>query len=120
MTKDNGFIAISVYTSEDAVEDGILVDLATIDPKWEKGLFRYVTTNLLSRGYMNGSAINVVNLVDLLNQALQIVKKRSHDFTDPMESFYDGDIELPSGSQQSIFIEMNEHEKYTILLPEDH
>lgn len=108
------------YTSEEAVEDGILFDITQINPEWEKGLFRYVTTNLLSRGYLQDNNINIPNLVDLLNQSQQIIRDESKGFQEPPEPFYSGEIELPSGANQEIFIELNEHGKYTILLPEDH
>lgn len=108
------------YTSEDAEEDAILFDVSKLDEKWKKGLFNYVTTNLLSKGYLeeNGE-IRLVNLVDLLNQALQIVKKKSDDFK-KFDYFFDGEIELPSGEKQKIFISQNETGKYTLMLPEDY
>ena len=43
---------IDVYTSEEAEEDGVLVDITRINPSWKIGLFNYVTSNLLSRGYI--------------------------------------------------------------------
>jgi hypothetical protein len=50
---------------------------------------------------------------------LQIVKRKSEDFTKE-DWFFDGEIELPSGSRQQVFICMNEIEKFTIMLPEDY
>ena len=106
------------YTSEQAVEDGVLVDITKINPSWNKGLFNYVTTNLLSKGYMKGDEINIPNLLDLLNQALQIVKDKSKNFKE-FDTFFCGKIEFPNGEKEKIFIEMNETEKFTIMLPED-
>lgn len=125
---------ISVYTSAQAVEDGILFDILEINKDWERGIFRYITTNLMSQGYMTETQpkldeegnrightdpqVNIPNVLDLLNQANEIVRKASKGFTVP-DTFYSGKIELPSGDQQEIFIELNELNKFTIMLPED-
>lgn len=53
-------------------------------------------------------------------QALQIVREVSNGFKDKPASFYAGEIELPSGLPQKIYISMNEHQRYTIMLPEDY
>ncbi len=113
---------IYTYSSNQAVEDGILFDFTDIDPAWKKGLFNYVTTNLLSKGYTTDYAkmpLNIPNLLDLLNQSIQIVKKASNSFTE-FDSFFSGDIELPNGDQQKILIVQNETGKFTIMLPEDY
>jgi len=120
---------IFVYTSEEAEEDGILFDITKINPDWKKGMFNYVTTNLLNKGYfvikdkLKGEEISIPNLLDLLNQANEIVKKKSKNFTE-FDSFFSGEIELPSGEKQEVYIEQNEtgkeSSKFTILLPEDH
>lgn len=109
---------IDVYTSEQAEEDGLLVDLTKINPKWGKGLFNYVTSNLLSKGYMQDDKINVACVLDLLNQAINIVRTRSKNFKE-YDTFFSGTIELPTGTKQQIFIEQNETGKFTIMLPED-
>ena len=44
---------VFVYTSDQAVEDGILFDITAVNPEWKKGLFNYVTVNLLNNGYLN-------------------------------------------------------------------
>ena len=110
---------IFTYTSKQAEEDGILFDVTSINPDWKKGLFNYVTTNLLSNGYFKDDKINIPNILDLLNQSNQIVREKSKNFT-KFDSFYCGEIELPSGIMQEIFIEQNETGKFSILLPEDH
>jgi hypothetical protein len=68
---------IFVYTSQEAVKDGILFDLdqiLTINPA-KPFFLKYVTTNLLEKGYLNPpkeldaeSTLNIPNLKDLLNQ----------------------------------------------------
>ena len=114
---------IYAYTSAQAEDDGILFDVTKLNPAWEKGLFNYVTTNLLSEGYLienaAQSSINVPNLVDLLNQANEIVRAKSNNFRD-FDTFYSGAVELPSGTPQDIFIQQNETGKFTIMKPEDY
>ena len=111
---------VFVYTSNQAVEDGILFDVATVNPAWKKGLFNYVSVNLLHKGYLNQEdKINIPNLLDLLNQSLLIVKTATKNLT-VFDTFFDGSIELPNGDQQKIFIQQNETGKFTIMLPEDY
>ena len=114
---------ISTYTCKQAEEDGILFNASKLNPAWEKGLFNYITTNLLNKGYMEedkgDSRIRMPNIVDLLNQANQIVKNKSKNYTEA-DTFFSGYIELPSGSKQQIFIQQNETGKFTIMLPEDY
>ena len=74
---------------------------------------------LLNRGYAYQDKISVPNLLDLLNQALQIVRRETKNFT-VMDTFFCGPVELPDGEQQKIFICWNETGKFTIMLPEDY
>ncbi len=106
------------YTSKQAEEDGILVDITKLNPDWKKGLFNYVTSNLLSKGYLKNDKVNIPCILDLFNQANVIVRILSRDFK-RFDSFFSGIIELPSGENQKIFIEMNEAGYFTIMLPED-
>jgi hypothetical protein len=109
---------IYVYTSREAVADGVLFDLDTVLTSSPEGKFmiKYVTNSLLEKGYFNSDgSVNVANLRDLLNQALRVFqKKREGDY------FACGVIELPSGSKQKIFIAQNESGRYTVMLPEDY
>ena len=108
------------YTSEEAVEDGILIDLDQIFPGYEKtNLFKYATTNLMNQGYIEKDEIKRAAIQDMLMQAHAIAKSKSDGFTQP-DWFYSGDIELPDGSKQQIFIEKNETGRYTVMLPQDH
>jgi len=111
-----GFETISTYSSEQAVEDGILFDITTVNHSWrEKSIFEYVTTSLIAKGYGD----DILYLAELLNQALRIAASASNGFKDAKEAQYSGNIELPNGEQQEIFIGMNEHGKYTIMIRED-
>ena len=111
---------VFVYTSDQAVEDGILFDVTVLNPKWKEGMFNYVTVNLLHSGYLNqNDTINIPNLIDLLIQAQEIVKKATNNYT-AFDTFFSGSIELPSGYSQKIFIGQNETGKFTIMLPEDY
>lgn len=123
MIQDNDLFGetIMTYTEEQAVEDGILVPVAEFKQGWEKGLFNYITSNLLCKcKYMAyNESFSIANLMDLLNQANQIVKKNSNGFKE-FDHFFSGKIELPSGLQQKIFICQNSTGKFTIMLPEDY
>lgn len=112
---------IFIFTSQQAEEDGILFNIEKINPEWKKGIFNFITTNLLSKGYFNEEThkINIPNLLDLLNQSNQIIRKGSNNLKD-FDTFFDGDIELPNGKQQQIFIQQNETGKFTIMLPADY
>ena len=112
---------VSVHTSEEATEDGILFDIRKVNPDWGKGIFSHITVNLMSScGYFNEDrTLNIPNLLDLLNQSLEIVRKKSDNFTEH-DWFFEGEIELPSGNRQQVFICQNETAKYTIMLPEDY
>ena len=112
--------AIYTYTSDQATDDGILFDIRKVNPKWERGIFSHVTVNLMAHGYFNADdTVNLPNLLDLLNQSLAIVRKESNNFTKP-DWFFSGEIELPSGKSQQVFICQNETGKYTIMTPSDY
>jgi hypothetical protein len=115
---------VFVYTSPEAVEDGILFDIDRIlKQNPAKPFFlKYVSTNLLEKGYLNPpkepdveSTLNIPNLKDLLNQAAQIFSKKLAD-----DYFVSGRIELPDGQKQRVFIAENETGRYTAMLPEDY
>jgi len=109
---------ISVYTSGQAEEDGLLF------PVKDHQLFNYITTNLMyGRGYMVRDGceehVNIPNLIDLLNQA-RLIMVRNYQETKEQDHFYSGLIEFPSGVKGKIFMAQNESGKYTIMLPEDY
>jgi hypothetical protein len=148
---------ISKYTSEQAVEDGFLLDVRILNPKWKDGfgLISHVTTNLLNLGYWEttcsrgveqkdagktelcqrnfetfcakqavaehcewkrgGPRLRMCNVLDLLTQAHHIMVRKG-----VLDTFYSGRIEFPDGVKRKIFIEQNEYEKFTVMLPEDH
>jgi len=117
------------YTSDEAEEDGILFDITRLKPEWKNGMFNYVTTNLLSKGYMEivpdvfgdykDLEFNMPALLGLLNQALNIVRSKSNNFKDA-DWFFSGKIELQDGTHQEIFIAQNETGRMTLMLPEDY
>lgn len=106
---------ISTYTSEQATADGVLVSVESLSPKWAEGPFSHITANLLNEGYReeDGSP-RLVNVVDLLIQALRICQSKSADH------LYSGRIEFPDGQRREIFIGQNETGKFTLMLPEDY
>jgi len=106
---------ISTYTSEEATDDGFLLDLDIIlkDPRF---FLKYITTGLLEKGYWNPDrSLNIPNLKDLLNQAIRIFHKKTRD-----DYFVSGRVELPSGQKQKIFIAQNETGRYTAMLPDEY
>ncbi len=119
--KTENFEIISKYTSEEATEDGLLFAIETVNKNWAKnGLISHITTTLLTKGYMSTAStgaqlININKLVDLLNQAIQIVKRANRQ-----DWFYNGRIELPNGDKQEIYIAQNEAGRFTLMLPEDY
>ena len=110
---------IYTYTSDQATDDGILFDICKVNPKWQRGIFSHVTVNLMTHGYYNEDTVNLPNLLDLLNQSLAIVCRESNNFT-KHDWFFSGEIELPSGTKQQVFICQNETAKYTIMTPSDY
>ena len=119
MTIDKVFgRVISEYTIEQATEDGILFNIHGINPEWSRGPISHVTTNLLSKGYYTDEQkINIPNMLDLLNQALQFITVGSGAFK-RVHSEFSGTIELPSGQSIVIMAALNELNKYTLMLPE--
>ena len=110
------------YSSVQAEADGILFNVTHLNKEWAKGLFNFVTVNLLEKGYIEegkggkeGLNVKIACIVDLLNQCNHIVKRaKTPDY------FYSGLVELPSGQKQKVFISQNETGKFTIMLPEDY
>lgn len=108
------------YSSNDAVADGILLDIKEINDKWQDGLFSFITTNLLeTHQYIIDDEINMVNVSELLSQCFLIVKKKSNDFKE-FDHFFSGIIETPNGEKVKVFMCQNELGKFTIMLPEDY
>ena len=107
---------VSIYTSNEAVEDGLLFDLDQVTSRYFKNSpFNLATTNLLSKGYLTEDKVNVPNMIDLIMAANKIISKMP-----PGDRFASGRIELPNGDKQQIFIAQNETGRFTIMLPEDY
>ena len=117
---------ISVYTSDEAVDDGILFDLRE-NQVFHNKLFNFATTNLLREMNIlqysskhNRDVIFTSMMIDLIEQAQKIVLRKIEETLDGEEHFYCGDVRKLNGERIKIFIEMNETGKFTLLLPEDH
>ena len=112
---------IYTYTSKQAVEDAILFDLDQVRKYLPKNPFKYATVNLLTKGYFSQEdaygnfKVNIPNVIDLIMGALMIYCRKPAD-----DYFCSGQIELPTGKKQKIFIAQNETGAYTIMLPEDY
>ena len=112
---------ISVYTSDQAIDDGFLFDLDLfkywpINENFATRPLKYVTTGLMAKGYWNpDQTLNIPNMQDLVAQSLRVFAKMLKD-----DYFVSGRIELPSGEKQKIFIAQNETGRFTVMLPEDY
>lgn len=112
---------IYTYTSKQAVEDAILFDLDQVRKYLPKNPFKYATVNLLTKGYFSQEdaygnfKVKIPNVIDLIMGALMIYCRKPAD-----DYFCSGQIELPTGKKQKIFIAQNESGAYTIMLPEDY
>lgn len=79
-----------------------------------------VTVALMNKGYFReDETLNIPALEDLLRQSFYIMKIKSKNFKEP-DYFFSGEIELPNGEKQKIFICQNETGKFTIMLPEEY
>ena len=107
------------YSSKQAEEDGILINIEKINQTWEKLPINYITINLMNKGYLENYQVKISNLLDLINQTIYIIKEKSKK-DKKIESFYAGIIELPNSEKQEIFIQRNETGKFTIMLPEEY
>lgn len=110
---------ISKYDLMDAEEDGVLFNLFSINPEWKQGFFSHITTNLLNKGYMDGDNILISELITLLHQCTIFMKKEGEK-NPILEEFYSLKVDLPNRKKQKIFIQLNEMNRYTIMLPEDY
>jgi hypothetical protein len=108
---------VYTYTSNQAVEDGILFDLDQVQRRiFTNSPFKYATVNLLaSGGYLVEDKIDVARLIDLIMAANKIFNKMPRG-----DSFACRKIELPNGAKQEIYISQNETGRYTIMIPEDY
>jgi hypothetical protein len=108
---------IYTYTSNQAVEDGILFDLDQVQKRYfTNSPFKYATVNLLTNGgYLTETKIDIPRLIDLIMASNKIFNKMPRG-----DSFACGKIELPNGAKQQIFIAQNETGRYTIMLPQDY
>ena len=120
--------AISVYTDDDGIEDGILVKLEHNGKAFGRWI-NIATSNLISKGYEDEEKLNIPNVIDLVRQGEAIIRRANKELDDPAEFdwFYSGSIELPSGENAEVFIAENgtsagtgQRRRYTIMLPEDY
>jgi hypothetical protein len=120
-THDNSLFGpvVDRYSDKQAVADGNLFDIDTIIKPTDRPFFlKYATTSLLSKGYYkegSNKELNVPNFRDLLNQTIQIWRKKA-----PGETFASGRIELPNGEKQKVFVAQNETGRYTVMAAEDY
>lgn len=120
-----GFEVVDTYTTREALEDGVLVDLHAIGkiPVYAPvySYIRYATRSLLSRGYMDpdggGDVFNRPNLADLLVQASQGIKRGLAKGEGRLFEFR---VEFPDGTRGEVWAAPNEEGTLTLMLPEDY
>lgn len=105
------------YTLEDAVNDGMLIDIRPIAD--DSMVISHITHNLASQGYVKESKLDLPNIKDLIIQCHKIVKEKSNNFKD-YDYFFSGIIELPTGQKEKVFIVENELRQFTVMFPEDY
>ncbi len=116
-----GAEVISSYTTKDAVEDGVLIDLHAIGkipvylPVYSG--IRYATAALLGKGYMSGTEFNRPNLADLLVQISLGIRKGLSKGEDRL---FEAKVEFPDGHKEKVWAVLNEEGSLTIMLPEDY
>ena len=142
---------IFTYTSKQPEDDGFLFDIDQLLPgKIQKNFFlNYITTGLLSKGYLNdhckhgvkdgepgrnprcrtchvfldscGSLNCLKPSLNIPNISDLIVQAVQIFKRKPTDDYFvSGSIELPSGQKQKIFIAQNETGRYTAMLPEEY
>jgi hypothetical protein len=117
---------ISQYTSNDAENDGILVQTSTLLPEhngYAPHVISHITTNLLdSEGYFTHkdgrTDYSRANIVDLLNQAGPKIQSALEK--DENEYFLSMNLEGPRGSRYEAYAAQNEYHRWTLMLPADY
>lgn len=137
------------YSSNQAVDDGVLFDIDSFQRHWKNCPLKYVTANLMFKGYWVTECKNGVKEgkqgIDVKCKSCEVFKESCSklaclnpsldiaNFRDLLHQslqilgkmpkddyFVSGKIELPSGAKQKIFIAQNETGRFTIMLPEDY
>ena len=109
-------------TDQQAVRDGILFPLSSVDDAYAAGPISYVTMNLLEQlGYLAPNAFGGRTISpqvgDLFSAALDLLKQSEQ--TEPGDYPYVGEIESPTGTH-TVWISPNSTRgKHTLYLPED-
>lgn len=106
---------IMSYTSDQAVDDGMLISTDALFPHQPQHLISHITTNLMQKGYETKGAISLASVMDLCNflgpKIRQILGK---------DTFLAARVEGPNGDKFKVFAEQNEKGRWTVMLPEDH
>lgn len=117
----DGFEVVDSYTTKDALEDGILVDLHSVGkipvyaPVYQ--YIRYVTRSLLSKGYEKKDGLSLPNLADLLVQASKGIRK---GLMKGEEHLFECRVEFPNSERGKVWAVSNEEGTLTLMLPEDY
>lgn len=101
---------VSSYTSEEAVEDGILASTDVMFPNQMKHIVSHITSNLIdTHEYKN--AASIMDLCNFIGPKIMMSKDKE---------FFDTYVEGPNGNKFKVFVQQNETGRYTVMLPEDY
>ena len=116
---------ISVYTSDQASEDGILFNVGK-SAILKNDLCNFITTNLLLDmdimkydARVGSDVVKVQLALDLIEQAKAIVNREIANKL-ATDHFYSGMVRKLNGERIRIFICENETGKFTLMLPADY
>jgi hypothetical protein len=119
MEKD--FTVCFSSSDKQAVRDGILFPLASVEAAYENGPISHVTINLLEQlGYLGPNAFGgrmiSPQVGELFAAALEIFRKSEQ--VEAGDYPYVGDVESPAGTR-TVWISPNTSGKHTLYLPEE-
>jgi hypothetical protein len=123
LTTTNQTTVIVAYTLDDAEADGVLARTDDLFPNQRRHIVSHVTTNLLrSLGYEREAAgrwtVQLASVIDLCNQAGPRIRRALSDVPD--EYLVTLRIETPSGDRTTVWAQLNEEGRWTLMLPEDY
>lgn len=104
---------VYAYTTEDAVEDGVLIALKGAPVVGDKCI-SHITPGIAALGYLDDQKVNVPNLMDLVMQVSKHAARKGPD------RMYILKIEAPSGSKVEVYACVNETGKLTVMLPSEY
>ena len=105
------------YGIEEATEDGVLVAVENLNKSWKNGPISHITNGVYAK-YSDDDKANLPSITDLLSQSIRKVsaqiKKNGPD------TFWEVKIKDRNAETLRLFVQVNETQKLTIMLPEEY